>query len=145
MLGTRGELSAEAGRPGDYSRSEMKVLLVADASWVRNQVRAALPAGAMLEELSKPRRAADRYHELTPDVVLVDLQVGSMGGMAITRAIKSAVLAQGWPEAPIIMLLDRSADTFLAKRAGADAWLLKPFTAHELRDALARTHATSEP
>jgi AmiR/NasT family two-component response regulator len=34
------------------------------------------------------------------------------------------------------MLLDREADGFLAKRAGADAWVVKPFQAHQLRLAL---------
>ena len=38
--------------------------------------------------------------------------------------------------APIVLLLDRQADVFLAKRAGADAYLVKPFTSQQLRAAL---------
>ena len=34
---------------------------------------------------------------------------------------------------PILLLLDRSADAFLAKRAGADDWLIKPFSPQDLR------------
>jgi hypothetical protein len=35
-----------------------------------------------------------------------------------------------------VILLDRTVDGFLAKRAGADAWVVKPFTDHELRTAV---------
>jgi DNA-binding response OmpR family regulator len=35
-----------------------------------------------------------------------------------------------------VLLLDRSADSFLAKRAGADAWVIKPFHDAELRAAV---------
>ena len=66
------------------------------------------------------------------DLSIVDMQVGSMGGMAITRALKGATPGVG----RIVLLLDRRADAFIAKRAGADAWLLKPFAAQELRSVL---------
>ena len=39
-------------------------------------------------------------------------------------------------QAPIMLLLDRSADVFLAKRAGADAYLIKPFTSQQLREVM---------
>jgi DNA-binding response OmpR family regulator len=37
---------------------------------------------------------------------------------------------------PVVLLLDRQADTFLAGRSGADAWVTKPFTASALRAAI---------
>jgi DNA-binding response OmpR family regulator len=37
---------------------------------------------------------------------------------------------------PVIMLLDRPVDSFLAGRAGAEAWVTKPFDADELRHAV---------
>jgi DNA-binding response OmpR family regulator len=37
----------------------------------------------------------------------------------------------------LVMLLDREADVFLARRAGADAAVVKPFDAEELRTAIA--------
>jgi DNA-binding response OmpR family regulator len=68
------------------------------------------------------------------DAVIVDMQVQSMGGMAVVRDIRAAF--QSGPRPRTVLLLDRSADTFLAKRAGADAWVLKPFQDSELRTAL---------
>jgi DNA-binding response OmpR family regulator len=37
---------------------------------------------------------------------------------------------------PVILLLDRDADAFLAGRSGAVAWVRKPFSAHDLRAAV---------
>lgn len=113
------------------------VLLVADAPWVRNQVAAALTdPGTTIESVSDPRHVLDAYRELSPDAVVIDLQVGSMGGMAIARTLRDAAFTEDLSLVPLILLLDRSADAFLAKRAGADAWLTKPFNAQQLREAL---------
>lgn len=107
----------------------MNVLLVCDVPWVRNQVRAALGGAGDIVEIDDPHQAEVVAASRGGDVAIVDMQVGSMGGMAITRALKGV----GPEFGPIILLLDRSADTFIAKRAGADAWVLKPFSAQELR------------
>lgn len=120
-----------------------RVLVVADAGWVRNQIRAALAGDVELDELADSRKAVDRYRELRHDAVVLDLQIGSMGGMATVRAIRSASLAEGWGHVPLVMMLDRSADEFIARRAGADAWFVKPANAHEIREAL--TQATTAP
>ena len=77
--------------------------------------------------------------------MVIDLQVGNMGGMAIARVLRSAAVSEGWDHVPIVMLLDRSADTFIAKRAGADAWLVKPITAHQLREAFQAAGSADVP
>ena len=110
----------------------MNVLLVCDVPWVQNQVRAALSGAADIVEITDPYDAEEVATSDGGDLAIVDMQVGSMGGMAITRALKSVSPEFG----PIILLLDRRADTFIAKRAAADAWLLKPFSAQELRSAI---------
>jgi DNA-binding response OmpR family regulator len=123
-------------------------LLVTDSSWVENDVRTALavdPWEIMVEP--NPRAVADSVVETTPDVVLVDMQVGSMGGMAVIRSIRAAMQDRNLPR--IVLLLDRSADRFLAKRALADSSVVKPFGDSELRDAidppmLATRHAGDE-
>ena len=116
-----------------------QILLVADAAWVQNSVRAALTqTGLTIVDENDPTRVAGRAAELHPDAVLIDLQVGSMGGMAICRSLKEAASLAGEPAPPVVLLLDRRADAFLARRAAADAWVVKPFTPHELREALER-------
>ncbi|MCZ6631546.1 MAG: hypothetical protein O7D28_09385, partial [Actinobacteria bacterium] len=66
-----------------------KVLLVTDASWVANEVRAGLSLGEWdIEEISDPRLTTSLVKEKRPDAVIVDMQVGSMGGMAVIRGIR---------------------------------------------------------
>ena len=110
---------------------DVRVLLVSDASWVRNQVRAALSGSAEIVEITDPYQVETAAPGT--DLSIVDMQVGSMGGMAITRALKAITPATG----PIVLLLDRQADAFIAKRSGADGWLAKPFSAQDLRRTLA--------
>lgn len=114
------------------------VLVVADGAWVTNEVRSALSVGSwQIEELHDPRAVVDRLEESRLDAVIIDMQVGSKGGMAITRSIRQATNELDRPHT--VLLLDRSADRFLAKRAGADASVLKPINPTELRAALGMT------
>ena len=111
------------------------VLVVADAPWVTNEVHAALTLGTwQIEELSDSRAVLDRMDQSRVDCVVVDMQVGSKGGMAVIRSIRQATDPLNRPRT--VLLLDRSADAFLAGRAGADASVLKPVNAAELRAAI---------
>ncbi len=124
----------------------MNVLLVADSPWVSNQVRAALGGVHEIIEVQDPYTADQAAATADADVILIDMQVGSMGGMALTRALKGAAMSGEAPSSAIVLLLDRSADEFLAKRSGADTWLIKPFTTQDLHAALARVlPAVSDP
>lgn len=114
------------------------VLVVTDADWVYNDVVAALDRpGTTIAREHDPRAVVGTAEDHQPSVYLVDMQVGSMGGMAITRQLKDAFHAGALAVGAIIMLLDRSADDFIARRAGADGWVVKPFTAQALRAAVA--------
>jgi two-component system response regulator PrrA len=114
-----------------------EILVVSDVSWVVNDVRSALTdARFSVSVETDPRTAHDTVAATTPDAVLVDFQVGSMGGMAVTRAIRDAAATTTGERPPIVLLMDRDADGFLAGRSGADAWLRKPFTADALRATL---------
>lgn len=113
------------------------ILVVADTTWVKNDVHAALSLpGYEILDHEDPRSLTDAISEHRPDAVLIDLQVASMGGMAMARSLKEASLTPGFPQIPVVLLLDRAADAFLAKRAAAEAWLQKPFDAEELRSTV---------
>jgi len=116
-----------------------RILVVADAPWARNEVHAALTDSATeLVDHTDPATVAETVEEGDIDLVLVDLQVGSMGGMAITRSVRELSSVGGTRVVPVVMMLDRSADAFLAKRAGAAAWITKPFTSHQISEAVDR-------
>lgn len=100
-----------------------------------NEVRAALTVGSwVIEEIDDPRSVTDRIQQSRVDAVVIDMQVGSKGGMAVVRSIRQATDELDRPRT--VLLLDRAADRFLARRAGADAAVLKPINAVELREAL---------
>jgi DNA-binding response OmpR family regulator len=114
-----------------------RVLVVADEPWVRNEVHATLTAREFtLLDHDDSTTAAERAVAEAADVLVVDLQLGAMGGMAVTRSVREATGNAESPGLPVVLLLDRNADGFLAKRAGAAAWLTKPFTSHELQVAV---------
>ena len=114
----------------------VQLLLVADAVWVRNDVAAALPSSDWSIHHADPHVVVEAAVKHPPTAVLIDMQVGSMGGMAVIRSLREAMSMGILPTAPLILLLDRTADRFIAKRAGADRSLVKPFTAQEMRQAL---------
>ncbi len=94
-----------------------KVFLVTDASWVANEVRAGLSLGEWdIKEISDPRLTTSLVMEERPEAVIVDMQVGTMGGMAVIRGIRGEVDEADRPRT--VLLLDRSADEFIARRAG---------------------------
>lgn len=114
-----------------------RIVVVADVPWVRNEVHASLTApDYQLIDLGEPERTASVALDEAADAVVVDMQVGSMGGMAVTRDVRDRAKRSGRGDLPVVILLDRAADAFLAKRAGAAAWLTKPFTSHQIRVAL---------
>ena len=115
-----------------------RVLVVADTPWVKSDVHAALSRpGFQLRDHTDPRTLTEAVIEFEPDVAVIDLQVAAMGGMAMARSLKAASLTPAFPEVAVLLLLDRSADAFLAKRSAADGWLQKPFNATDLRTAVA--------
>jgi DNA-binding response OmpR family regulator len=64
------------------------------------------------------------------------MQVGSMGGMAITMDLRLDHSSGALPNVPILMLLDREADVHMARRSGANGWIIKPLDALRLRKAV---------
>jgi DNA-binding response OmpR family regulator len=112
------------------------VLVAADADWIHDEVEAALatPERAVRwvrRGMDVPRAVA----ELSPALVVLDLQIGNMGGMATCMALRLESRAGRLPRVPVLMLLDREADIFLARRSDADGWLIKPIDAFRLRKA----------
>lgn len=112
-----------------------EILVVSDAPWVRREVIAALDDDAIREvETGDAVPPAVREHR--PDLVITDLQVGSMGGMAIALELRLEESGGRMPHVPILMLLDRRADVFLARRSAAEGWLVKPLDPLRIRKAV---------
>ena len=115
----------------------MHVLIATDAQWVLDEVTAALgSASTTFEVATDGREVAGRVANRTPDIAILDLQIGTMGGMAVTMDLRLDHSSGALPHVPVLMLLDRSADIHLARRSGANGWLIKPLDALRLRRAV---------
>jgi DNA-binding response OmpR family regulator len=113
------------------------VLVVTDASWVLDEVEAAV--GGPDITLRSVRAGVDllpAVRAALPDLVVLDLQIGNMGGMAACMNLRLEEGAGRLGHVPILMLLDRRPDVFLARRADADGWLVKPLDAIRVRKAV---------
>ncbi|MFN8038532.1 MAG: response regulator [Acidimicrobiales bacterium] len=113
-----------------------RILLATDADWIYDEVEAALADADTT--VARVRRGVDvvpAIHEVEPDLVILDLQIGNMGGMAACMAIRLEEGVDRLPITAVMMLLDRAADVFVAHRAEADGWLIKPIDAFRLRKA----------
>jgi len=119
----------------------VRVLLAMDADWLVDDIVAALGGvDTSFTVCSDGRRVSEQVATVSAeggvyDLAVVDLQIGSMGGMAVTMALRLDASVGRLPVVPVLLLLDRVADVHLAKRCGADGWLIKPLDPLRLRRA----------
>lgn len=112
------------------------VLLATDADWLFDEVAAALAEpGTTVSRITEGRDVSQAVSQLEPDLVLLDLQIGTKGGVASCIDLRHDI-AEGRSKATkVMMLLDRDADRWIARQADADGWLIKPLDAFRLRRA----------
>jgi len=112
-----------------------RILIVDDEPRIRRVMRTTLASeGYEVDDAKTGEEALEKVREFRPDLVLLDINMTGMGGMATCRTIRSDT------NIPIIMLTVRNAeaDKVQALDAGADDFVTKPFSTPEL---LARIRA----
>jgi NarL family two-component system response regulator LiaR len=114
----------------------IRVLIVDDHGVVRQGLRMYLALDPELEVVGEAANGAEALrlaHELKPDVVLMDLLMPVMDGIAATGAIRREL-----PEVEVIALTSVLEDSTVygAMRAGAIGYLLKDTQADELCRAI---------
>ena len=113
------------------------VLVAADAAFVRDEVIAALSGDYEVLAVADGRDVRTAVAENRVDVAVIDMQIGSMGGIAATMDLRLEESGGRIGHVPVLLLLDRRADVFLARRAGAEGFLIKPISPLKLRRAIA--------
>jgi DNA-binding response OmpR family regulator len=112
------------------------ILLATDADWILEEVDAVLADDST--NVYRVRAGIDVLQAITqlaPDLVIIDEQIGNMGGIATCMAIRNAEGMDAIPITAVLMLLDRAHDVFQVQRCDADGYLVKPLDSLRLRKA----------
>lgn len=113
------------------------VLLASDLASLRRELETMLSGPDIdIEEASSGVETIELVKAGGVDLVIVDLQIGSMGGMAITMELHNLESYGGADPVSVLMLLDRRPDVFLARRSGADGFVVKPLDPQRMRSAV---------
>jgi DNA-binding NarL/FixJ family response regulator len=114
----------------------VRVLLVDDDDLMRAGLRAVLSSDSRVEvvgEAGSGRAAVERVRALRPDLVLMDVRMPDLDGIAATREVTSAL-----PEVKVVILTTFEQDDYIfgALNAGASGFLLKRSGPEELLAAI---------
>ena len=123
--------------PG-YPRRVPDILIATDAASIYNGLSSVLDApGTTIRWVRSGQSVRPELDRRGADLTISDMQIGTMGGIAVALDIRLEVDAGRLSPSPVLLILDRRADVFLARRAGVDGWLLKPLDPIRVRRAVA--------
>ncbi len=114
----------------------VRVLIADDQALFRRGLRVVLGPETNIEVVAEAQDGEDavaKAAELVPDVVLMDVRLPRVDGIAAARRIRAAV-----PHTRIVMLTvsDEGDDLYEAIKAGANGYLLKEIPAEEVASAI---------
>jgi DNA-binding response OmpR family regulator len=116
-----------------------KILIVEDQPELRLLVRATLEEEGV--EILECANADEGWREalrLSPDLIVLDIMMpGQMDGLQLCRRLKTTAATQ---RAKVVLISARGHrnDMAIGKDAGADDYLMKPFSPARLRDVAER-------
>ncbi|QWV95620.1 response regulator transcription factor [Geomonas oryzisoli] len=105
------------------------VLVVDDDPHIREVVRFALEKGGVrVAEAEDGRQGLDFFHEMEPDLLILDITMPEMDGTEVCRAVRAG------SDVPIIFLSSRDdeIDRIVGLELGGDDYVTKPFSPREL-------------
>lgn len=115
-----------------------KVLIVDDAAFMRMMIKEILTKNGytVVGEASDGAQAVEKYKELGPDLVTMDITMPEMDGIAALKEIKKLD-----PSARVIMCsaMGQQAMVIDAIQAGAKDFIVKPFQADRVLEAIKKT------
>lgn len=135
---------AKAQHPGHPTPTEIdtiSVLLVDDHALMREGLRQLLALEAdlrVVDEAINGFEALQKVRELQPDVVLMDISMPVIDGIAVTHQIMNE-----FPTSAVIMLTMHRQDqqVLQAIKSGARGYLLKTASSQELAQTIRQVHA----
>ncbi len=119
-----------------------RILVVDDAMFMRATVRRILEGAgySIAGEAENGQMAVERYTELKPDAVLMDITMPVMDGIAAAKSILSSD-----PAAVVLMCTALGQQNLVieAIRAGVKDYIVKPFQPERVLEGLSRAIGTA--
>jgi DNA-binding response OmpR family regulator len=114
------------------------ILIATDSAAVYDEVRSVVSApGTTVRWVRRGEDVREEMNLNPADLAIVDSQIGTMGGIAVALDLRLEADAGRLEDRPVLLVLDRRPDVFMARRSGAEGWILKPLDPIRLRKAVA--------
>ena len=111
------------------------ILICDDAAFMRMMIKDILTKNGynVAGEAENGAKAVEKYNELKPDLVLMDITMPEMDGIQALKKIK-----EGAPDAVVIMCsaMGQQAMVIESIQAGAKDFIVKPFQADRVLEAV---------
>lgn len=115
-----------------------KILIVDDAAFMRMMIKDILTKNGfeVVGEAADGVQAVEKYNELRPDLVTMDITMPEMDGITALKEIRKSD-----PNAKVIMCsaMGQQAMVIDAIQAGAKDFIVKPFQADRVIEAIKKT------
>lgn len=132
------ELMMEEEEPqtGTKAKTRLRILVVEDEIEIKAYLKSELSDEYKVETCNNGKEAYDLILRDTPDLVISDVMMPEMDGLALCRKIKQNTNVN---HVPIILLTAKSKpeDTLEGMETGADAYMVKPFNTELLKRTIA--------
>ena len=124
-----------------YMNKSLTVLIVEDTLELAEVIQATLERMDLnVVHAAHGTKALEKFHELNPDVILLDISLPDMKGWQIMDEIK-VQFEDNLSNMPIIIVItayDDPANRLVGKLQGVDSYLIKPFTADEIESTVSQ-------
>jgi DNA-binding NarL/FixJ family response regulator len=133
------------GSPDEYSRGQTRLAIVDDHELARESLQNMLSDEGDIEivgQAANGRQALLLCSRLRPDLILMDVRMPEMDGLAATKEVK-----QRYPEISVMMLTMHENPDYLleALKAGAAGYVLKDAPQEEIIEAIRRVRHGESP
>jgi len=129
---TGDEDAGEAATLPERTETAGTILLADDNADMRDYVRKLLDKDYEVETASNGKEALAKAMENPPDIVLADVMMPELDGFELLQALRANAKTKN---VPVVLLSARAGEEARSEGmdAGADDYLVKPFSARELR------------
>jgi two-component system alkaline phosphatase synthesis response regulator PhoP len=117
-------------------KTRRKILVVDDEASIRLLASSILSEDYIVLKASDGEEAVSMARSQKPDLILMDILMPKVDGYSACHAIKRDVVTG---VIPVVMVtaLGQELNQKLAERVGADGYIVKPFSVHDLRGKVA--------